>query len=108
MKKTFIYRDGKFIEKHADHRQLMHFIQPDYPDYQSPIDDRIVHGKKGRRYDLARSGSRPWEGMDQESKEVDRDNRIYEQQEDRRLDESVKYAIAQLHPESRKGLMYGD
>lgn len=107
MKRTFRQINGKFVEVTHKAVHCSAYVQPDYPDYESPIDGRVVHGKKGRRYDLARSSSRPWEGMEQERKEVDRDNRIYEQHEDRRLDESVKYAIEQMHPDSRKRLLYG-
>lgn len=106
MKRTYVLRDGKLVEKHVA-RIREHFVQPDYEDYQSPVDGRIVHGKSGRRYDLARTQSRPWEGMEQEKKERDRDNRDYEHKEDRRLDESVKYAIQQMHPDKRRELLYG-
>jgi len=106
MRKTYVLRDGQWVEKHTT-RQKLHYVQPDYEDYESPIDGRIVHGKKGRRYDLERTGSRPWEGRDQEQKEADRDNYYHDQKEDRRLDESVQYSLAQMHPEKRRKLLYG-
>ncbi len=42
----------------------------DLPAYESPIDGRIVDGRRQRRYDLERTGCRPYEGREQESKEA--------------------------------------
>jgi hypothetical protein len=43
-------------------------VMPDLPGYESPIDGRWIEGRKARREDLRRSGSRPWEGLEQEKK----------------------------------------
>lgn len=50
--------------------QALHFIQPDLPGYESPIDGRWIEGRRARRDDLARNHSRPWEGLEQERKEA--------------------------------------
>jgi hypothetical protein len=50
--------------------QALHFIQPDLPGYESPIDGRWIEGRRARRDDLARSNCRPWEGREQEEKEA--------------------------------------
>lgn len=55
-----------------DSRQqaLSPVIWDDLPAYESPIDGRIVDGRKQRRNDLARTHSRPYEGREQEEKEA--------------------------------------
>lgn len=45
-------------------------VWDDLPAYESPIDGRVVEGRRQRRNDLARSGSRPYEGREQEEKEA--------------------------------------
>lgn len=42
----------------------------DLPAYESPIDGRVVDGRRQRRDDLARTGCRPYEGREQEQKEA--------------------------------------
>lgn len=42
------------------------------PSYQSPITGKWIDTPSQRRDDLKRSGSRPWEGMEQEKKEAQR------------------------------------
>ncbi len=48
----------------------VHFIQPDLPGYESPIDGRWIEGRKARREDLKRNRCRPYEGREQEAKEA--------------------------------------
>ncbi len=106
MKRTYRYSNGEFIEvTRTVTRQ--HFVIPDCPDYTSPIDDRVVHGRRGRRYDLERSGSRPWEGMEQERKEENRRMEYAERESDRALDRAAQQAWAQLHPDMKKRLRDG-
>lgn len=45
-------------------------VWDDLPAYESPIDGRVVDGRRQRRDDLARSGCRPYEGREQEVKEA--------------------------------------
>jgi hypothetical protein len=41
------------------------------PSYQSPVTGKWIDTPSQRRDDMARSGSRPWEGMDSERKVAD-------------------------------------
>lgn len=107
MKRTYVIRDRKLVEVTRHSGPRTHFVQGDYPDYESPVDGRIVHGKKGRRYDLERTQSRPWEGKDAEQREMNRQNNYDYERQDRRLDESVQRAYAQLHPDKRRVLNNG-
>lgn len=62
----------ELIEVPWDFRQeaLAPVVWDDLPAYDSPIDGRIVEGRRQRRNDLARSGCRPYEGREQEMKEA--------------------------------------
>ena len=63
---------GALIEVPWDMRPsaVAPYVWPDLPPYDSPIDGRIVEGRRQRRNDLARSNCRPYEGREQEAKEA--------------------------------------
>jgi len=73
------------VEVPWDSRQeaLAPAVWDDLPAYESPIDGRVVDGRRQRRNDLARSNCRPYEGKEQELREAQR--RVIEQ--DRREDQ---------------------
>jgi hypothetical protein len=74
MRRRYVYDPAtkEMVEVAATHSQALHFIQPDLPGYQSPVTGLWVEGRRARREDLKRTGSRPWEGMEQEQKEAAR------------------------------------
>lgn len=88
-------------------RERAPFVIGDLPDYESPIDGRIVHGRAGRREDLRRSGSRPYEGREAEMREAARQRAYAEAAQDRKLDAAVRTAWGQLSPEKRAALLRG-
>lgn len=96
---------GDLIEVTPDYqapkREAPHVIA-DLPDYESPIDGRVVHGRKGRRDDLKRHGCREWAGREQEEKEAARQRAYNEQRSDERLHEAASRAYHQLDPQKRR------
>ena len=84
-----------------------HFIMGDLPAYQSPIDGRVVDGRAQRREDLRRSGSRPWEGREQEQKVAQQRVRDIEVQTERSVERSAHQAWATLSTASRRTLTRG-
>jgi hypothetical protein len=72
MRRRYVYdpTTKAMVEVGARHCEALHFIQPDLPGYESPVTGEWVEGRKARREDLLRTGSRPWEGMEQEQKEA--------------------------------------
>lgn len=82
-------------------------IIPDTPGYQSPVTGLWVEGRKARREDLKRTGSRPWEGMAAERKEADRQRAEIAKKQDQRLDQAIRRAYYQLSPEKRRILERG-
>ena len=72
--------------------------------YTSPIDGRPITTKQARVEDLRRSGSRPWEGMEQEKK-VAKERKAYEEKvEDKKLETAAVQAWQSLKPEQRRVL----
>lgn len=111
MRRKFVWdpKLGELVEVPTNWSQppRTHFVQPDLPGYQSPVTGLWVDGRKQRREDLKRTGSRPWEGREQEQKEADRRRAYAEQANDRRLDESARRAYYQLDPAKRRALERG-
>jgi hypothetical protein len=104
MRRRYIYKDGVAIEitdgnAHAEPMGLM--IIKDLPGYQSPVTGLWVEGRRARREDLKRSGSRPWEGLESEKKEAARRESYIEQRNDADLTKSASEAYYQLPPSKR-------
>lgn len=78
--------------------------QPDIPAYTSPITGRWVNSRAQRHEDMRRSGSRPWEGMEQESKVAQSRVKDAEKQSDAKIEQAAVAAWNQLAPEKRKVL----
>jgi hypothetical protein len=57
-------------------------IWNDLPEYESPVTGLVVRGRRARREDLKRTGSRPYEGREQEVKQAQR----VQAENDRKLD----------------------
>lgn len=60
-------------------------IWRDHPSYQSPIDNKTINGRRQRRYDFDRTGSRAFEGFESERRAAD----AHLQHEDRKLEEAI-------------------
>lgn len=106
-RRRWIYpANGEPYEVTPDHIQEPRgpLIYGDLPSYQSPIDGRWIDGRVARREDLARSGSRPWEGMAAERKEATRIQQDSDRRMDRKLDETVNRSWAQLSERSKRAL----
>jgi len=82
-----------------------HYVMPDLPDYESPIDGRVVHGRAGRREDLRRSGCRPYEGREVEAREAARVCRNHEQAQDRAIERTAQSVWANMSPEKRRAAL---
>lgn len=102
MKRTYVIRDGELVEKRPESRAACPYVIPDLPDYESPIDGSVVHGRSGRREDFKRTACRPYEGREQEEKEAARTRGYDDQKLERRIDESAHRAYAQLHPDKQR------
>jgi hypothetical protein len=77
-------------------------IMADLPGYQSPVTGKWVEGRKARRDDLARTHSRPYEGREQEQKEIDRQRQYEERRLEKRIEESAGRAWAEAPERVRK------
>jgi hypothetical protein len=89
------------------HQQaLSPVIWNDLPAYESPIDGRIVDGRKQRRNDLARSHCRPYEGREQEGKEAAKVRAEQDRQTDQLAERMAHVAWADA-PESIRKMFRG-
>jgi hypothetical protein len=77
-------------------------IMADLPGYQSPVSGKWIDGRKARREDLARTQCRPYEGREQEQKEIDRQRQYDERRLDKRADELAHRAWAEAPERVRK------
>lgn len=81
-----------------------HFVWDDLPAYESPIDGRVVEGRRARREDLRRNGCRPYEGREQEMKEAARAQARRAEVTERLVDKMAHRAWAEMPPRVRKAL----
>jgi acyl transferase domain-containing protein len=103
MRRRYVYKDGIAIEitntVHSEPTGIL--IMADLPGYQSPVTELWVEGRAQRREDLKRTGSRPWEGLQQEKQESARQERYAEQKLDASLTRAASEAFYQLPPSKR-------
>lgn len=78
--------------------------QVDIPAYVSPVSGKWINSRRERTEDLKRTNSRPWEGMEQETKEADRQKAYQEAKEDAKLEKAVVEAWQSLTPEKQASL----
>lgn len=81
-------------------------VQP-WDAYESPASGRMITSRKERREDMARTNSRPWEGLAVEKQEADRQRAYQEQRSDARLHEAVARSYYQMDPKKRRELTRG-
>ena len=102
-RKRWVYIGGEAIEVNAEHQEPMGvLIVPDLPGYQSPVTGLWVEGRRQRREDFKRTGTRAWEGLDQEKKEAARHERYADQKLDASLTTAASEAFYQMSPNKRR------
>ena len=110
-RRRFVWSDAeqRLVEVDLSYRSEPRapMVIPDLPGYQSPVTGLWVEGRKARREDLKRTGSRPWEGMASERREAERQRQYAEKQADSRLEGAVRRAYLGLSPEKRRILESG-
>lgn len=59
LNRRFVYDEatGKMVEVFFQPRSQVHGIMPDLPDFVSPVDGRVVHGRAGLREHDKRNGT---------------------------------------------------
>jgi putative FmdB family regulatory protein len=68
----------------------------DLPEYVSPATGKVIRGRRQRRDDLARSGCRPYEGLDSETREANKVRAAKDKQIDARIEHELQTTIAEL------------
>ena len=72
--------------------------------YQSPVTGKWIDTPRQRRDDLARSGSRPWEGREAETKAAQQREKDFDKMLDKSAEKSAVEAWQSLPSEKRKEL----
>lgn len=92
------YAEPQTCECGADSKKSIYpvAIRGDLPGYESPTTGKWVEGRTARRDDLARSGCRPWEGLEQETKESARQRAYAEQKADAALERAIGETYAAM------------
>lgn len=94
---------GELVEVSTERRApVAPTIWNDLPAYESPIDGRLIEGRRQRRNDLARSSSRPYEGREQEVKEAAKVRQSHERQLDQLAEKIAHRAWAEAPERVRK------
>lgn len=104
-RRRFVQINGELVEVSPDYeppRKEGPLVFGDLPSYRSPVNGQWIDGRKARREDLRRTGSRPWEGLAQERKEAARHQQYAEQRLDASLTKSASEAFYQLPPSKRE------
>lgn len=71
-------------------------IHADLPGYESPATGKWIEGRAARRDDLARSGCRPWEGLEAERKEAAKVKDEHFAKSDAFIEHAVSQAAQQI------------
>lgn len=80
--------------------ELILDMQP-WEAYESPASGRAITSKAQRREDMKATGSRQYEGREQEDKEALRRKKYADEALDKKIDTTVRQAWANLSPEKR-------
>ena len=105
-RRRYVQINGELVEVPTDYtpEPRAPLIFGDLPEYVSPVSGLVISGRRARREEFKRTGTRPWEGLAQEKQEAAR----REQYAERRLDESLTRAASeafyQLPPSKRATL----
>lgn len=80
------------------------FVQTTFDPYCSPVNGEVIASHAARRNDLAKTHSRPWEGVEQERKEAARHVAHEEKKADARLDDGIRKVYHQLPVRHRRAV----
>jgi hypothetical protein len=108
MRRRYVYDPARkeLVETAVRHSQALHFIQPDLPGYESPVTGKWIEGRRARRDDLARTHSRPWEGLAEERREAAKATAVKERQLDTLAEKMAHRAWAEAPERVRKQFRY--
>lgn len=69
--------------------------------YESPASGKMITSKAERAKDFKATGTRPWEGIETEKQEAQRQKAYIEADDDAKLDKTVRQAWASLSPQKK-------
>ncbi len=96
------------VDQNFQQPPRLHYVRGDTPGYVSPVTGLWIEGARARRNDLRSTGSRPWEGKEQEEREAARRKAYEDQAFDAGLTEEAERALAQMPLDKRRQLGAAD
>ena len=104
MRKRWVYVDGQPVEVEQDYTQdpLAPTVWGDLEAYESPASGLMIEGRRQRREDFKRTGTRAWEGKESELGEARKRVAENEQKLDQAAHGAAWSAWHQLSPEKRR------
>lgn len=98
MRKRYVQLRGELVEVSQDYEPepAAPLIFGDIPPYQSPITGEWIDSRSKRREDLLRNGCRPYEGREQEQKEIARQRAYAEAKAEMRTERIVAETLNHL------------
>ena len=96
MRRRYVYDPDlkEMVEVNINYKQErvapdVHF---DIPEYVSPVSGKVISSRSSRREDLKRTGSRPYEGREQEIKIAN----AYRQEQERKADQRMERHVVDV------------
>ena len=101
-----VWASDEYIARESGNQApaLITDIQP-WDAYISPASGKLITSRKERREDMARTNSRPWEGMEAEKQEAARQRAYIEAKQDKRIEEAAWRTWYSMDPKKRRQLM---
>ena len=99
--------DWRLKVDRGETRGLAPTVHFDIAPYQSPVTGQAINSRSQRNEDLQRTGSRPYEGLEQEKKEVARQRHYDDVKDTAQLQASVAKSIYELPPAQKDSLLKG-
>ena len=105
-RRRYVQVNGELVEVSPDYTPEPRgpMIFGDLPEYVSPATGLVIAGRRARREDFARTGTRPWEGLAAEKQEAARRAQYAERALDASLTRAASEAFYQLPPSKRDTL----
>jgi putative FmdB family regulatory protein len=82
----------------GSHKVILHAprVFGDYEGYVSPASGNWIEGRRARQEDLRRTGCRPWEGMESESRAANERQQAVNKRFDATVDDAVERSMNEL------------
>jgi hypothetical protein len=109
MRTRYVQIDGELIEIPRDYtpEPVSHYVMGDIEPYESPASGEVITSRSKRREDFKRTGTREWEGLQNEKAEIARQQAYEAVKQDQRLEKNIHFVLNNLSERTRRALLEG-